>query len=62
MGGWIEKYIRTERERERERGGVREEDQVLDTIPKRIVLWAFITVSRGHVWTLMMGDCCITSV
>lgn len=31
---------------------------LLDIIPERIVLRAFITVSRGHVRTSMMGDCC----
>jgi len=35
---------------------------LLDIIPDRIVLRAFITVSGGHVRTSMMGDCCSMSV
>jgi len=31
---------------------------LLDIIPERVVLRAFITLSRGHVRTLMMGNCC----
>lgn len=46
--------------RERERTG--EKQMLLDIIPERIVLRAFITMSRGHVRTSMVGDCCSMSV
>jgi len=49
-----------QRERERERTGERQ--MLLDIIPERIALGAFITVSRGHVRTSMMGDCCTMPV
>jgi len=56
----MDREVGTYVERERKRTGERQ--MLLHIIPERIVLRAFITVSRGHVRTSMMGECCSMSV